>query len=106
MATLFKTAHSEFPSWRSGNGVAVSCGVGRRCGLDCALLWLWQRLVATAVIHPIAWEPPCAAGAALEKKTQKKKGALHLGLHPILPAFSYHHLILNVFYLFIFRLHP
>jgi len=34
---------------------------------DPALLWLWCRPVATAPIRPLAWEPPCAAGAALEK---------------------------------------
>jgi len=52
----------------------VSCGVGcRRCS-DPVLLWLWCRLVATAPIRPLAWEPPYAAGAALEKaKRQKKK---------------------------------
>ena len=45
----------------------MSCGVGRRRALDPALLWLWPRLVATAPIRPLAWEPPCATGAALEK---------------------------------------
>ena len=39
------------------------------------LLWLWRRPVATALIHPLAWEPPYAAEVALEKaKRQKKKG--------------------------------
>ena len=39
-----------------------------------ALLWLWHRLVATALIQPLAWEPPYAAGTDLEKaKRQKKK---------------------------------
>jgi len=52
----------------------VSCGVGRRHGLDPALLWLWRRLVATAPIGPLAREPPYAAGAAQEMaKRQKKK---------------------------------
>ena len=38
------------------------------------MLWLWRRPVATAPIGPLAWEPPYAAGAALEKaKRQKKK---------------------------------
>jgi len=38
------------------------------------LLWLWRRPAATALIRPLAWEPPYAAGAALEKaKSQKKK---------------------------------
>ena len=50
------------------------CGVGRRHGLDPAFLWLWCRPAATAPIGPLAWEPPHAAGAALErqKKTKKK----------------------------------
>ena len=39
--------------WVKGSGVAVSCGVGRRCGLDPALLWLWCRLVATTPIRPL-----------------------------------------------------
>ena len=38
------------------------------------MLWLWHRPTAIAPIRLLAWEPPCAAGAALEKaKTQKKK---------------------------------
>ena len=45
----------------------MSCGVGHRHGSDLELLWLWYRPVATALIRPLAWEPPCAAGAALEK---------------------------------------
>ena len=41
---------------------------------DPSLLWLWRRLVATALIGPLTWEPPYAAGAALEKtKRQKAK---------------------------------
>ena len=32
-----------------------------------ALLWFWHRPVATALIRPLAWEPPYAAGVALEK---------------------------------------
>ena len=57
----------------------MSCGVGRRHGLDPALLWLWHRPAATALIRPLAWEPPYAAGAALEKakKTKKKKKDTH-----------------------------
>ena len=51
----------------------MSCGVGRRCGLDVALLWLWRRPVATALIWPLAWEPPYAAGVALKRHKDKKK---------------------------------
>ena len=50
-----------------GSGIAVSCGVGSRCGSDLALLWLWYRPLAIAPIIPLAWEPPYAMGAALEK---------------------------------------
>ena len=43
-------------------------------GLDLALLWLWHRLAATALIRPLAWEPPKAVGVALKgQKTKKKK---------------------------------
>jgi len=60
---------------------AASCGVGRRCGLDPELLWLWCGPVATALIRPLAWEPPYAARVAQEmakrqnktKQTQTKK---------------------------------
>ena len=52
----------------------MSCGVVRRCRSDLALLWLWCRPAATAPMRPLAWEPPYAMGAALEKaKRQKKK---------------------------------
>ena len=49
------------------------CGVGHRRSLDLALLWLWCRLVATAPIGPLAWEPPYAAGAALKQKKKKER---------------------------------
>ena len=45
----------------------MSCDVGHRCGSDPALPWLWHRPAATAPIRPLAWEPPYAAGATLEK---------------------------------------
>ena len=51
----------------------MSCGMGRRCGSDPAWLWLWHRWAATALTRPLAWEPPYAAGVALEKTTKKKK---------------------------------
>ena len=51
----------------------MNCGVGRRCSSDLALLWLWRRLAAAAPIQPLAWEPPYAASAPLESKTDKKQ---------------------------------
>ena len=64
-----------------GHWVAVSCGVGCRCGLDPKFLWLWCKPAAVALILYLAWELPCsqaagAAGAALKRKnkqTNKKK---------------------------------
>ena len=47
------------------------CGIGHRCGLDPALLWLWHRPAVAAPIRPLAWELPYATGVAL-KSTQKK----------------------------------
>ena len=48
------------------------CGSQTRLGSHVAELW--RRLVATAPIRLLAWEPPYAEGAAQEKaKRQKKK---------------------------------
>ena len=55
----------------SGSGVAVSCGVGRRDGLNPMLLWLWPA--AVALIGPLAWELPYAMGAALKTKTKTER---------------------------------
>ena len=65
----------------------MSCGVGRRrgsdLGSDLAWLWLWRRLAATALIGPLAWEPPYAAGAAL-KRTKKKKKEIFVSQNTVL----------------------
>jgi len=37
------------------------------------LLWLWCRPAAAALIRPIAWELPYAAGVALKRKKKKEK---------------------------------
>ena len=51
----------------------MSCGVGCRRSLVPTLLWLWARQAAVALIRPLAWKPPHASGAALEKNQKKKK---------------------------------
>ena len=48
----------------------MSCGVGCRCGSYPALLW--YRPAAIAPVRPLAWEPPYAASAALERQIDKK----------------------------------
>ena len=39
---------------------------------DPPLLWLWRRLGDTALIQPLAWQPPYAAGVALERQKINK----------------------------------
>ena len=53
----------------------LSCGVGQRRGLDPALLWLWYRPATTALIRPLAWELPHAAGGTLKMQRKKKRPA-------------------------------
>ena len=43
---------------------------------DPGLLWLWRRLAAAALIHPLAWALSYAVGAAL--KRQRKSHRLFL----------------------------
>ena len=38
-----------------------------------ALSWLWRRLAATAAIPPLAWDPPYAADAALQRQKKERK---------------------------------
>ena len=54
----------------------MSCGEGHRRGSALALLWLWRRPAATALIRYLAWEPPYAADVALEKDKKKKSKSL------------------------------
>ena len=54
----------------------VRSGVGRTCDLNPVLLWLWPA--ATALIRPLAWEPPYTVGAAL--KSRRKKGIVPLSI--------------------------
>ena len=56
-----------------GSGVAMSCGVAHRCGSDLAWLWLWLLPAAVALIQPLPWEFPYAAGAALKRLNKQRK---------------------------------
>ena len=51
----------------------MSCGVGPRCGLDLALLWMWHRLAVVAVIQPLVWELQYAAGATLKRRKEGRR---------------------------------
>ena len=44
--------------------------------LRSCVVWLWCRPAAVALIQRLAWEPPCAMGAALKRKEEKKMAAL------------------------------
>ena len=73
----------ERGQWNSRHGAAetnltrnhkVACsisGLAQRVK-DLVLLWLWHRPVATALIRPLAWEPPYATGVALKKDKNKR----------------------------------
>ena len=37
-----------------------------------AVAWLWRRLAATALIAPLTWEPPYAAGSVLKRQKGQK----------------------------------
>ena len=60
----------------------MSCDVGRRrAGIPrCCGPAMW--LAATALIRPLAWEPPYAEGVAQEmaKRPKKKKGGYRRGI--------------------------
>ena len=76
--------------------MAVSYGVGCRHGLDPVLLWLWHKLAAVALIWPLAWEPPYAAGVALEKTKKKKKKDIILGSRNKKFQFFYYRLCISL----------
>ena len=67
----------------------MSCGVGRRCSSDPALLWPWCRPEAVAPTGPLAWEPPYDLGVAL--KSKKKKKEIELPYHPAIWLLGYIH---------------
>ena len=53
----------------------MSYGVGHRLGLDPALLWLWCRPTAMALIQPEVWE--LHMPQVQPYKAKKEKGNLH-----------------------------
>ena len=57
---------------------------------DLERLWLWCRPMARAPVRLLAWEPPYAAGAALKRKSIKKKIALGNGPPPYLLRLKEH----------------
>ena len=72
----------------------MSCGEGSRQDTDPGLLWLWRRLAAAALIQPLAWERPYAAGAALKSKNKTKQNKSnynslgHCGSKDLIPSLA------------------
>ena len=64
-----------------GSNTAASCGRGCRCGSYLALLWLWHRLAAAALIQPLDWELPSAAGVTIKRKKSNKVMILSWARH-------------------------
>ena len=65
----------------------MSCGVDHRRSSDLELLWFWRWPVATALIQPLAWEPPYTAGAALKEQQQQQQQQqkyIYIRIHIIL----------------------
>ena len=80
----------------------MSCGVG--CGhcSDLALLWLWCRPAAIALIGLLAWEPPYAMDVALKRPKQKSNYNC-LGICPEVGLLNHMAtLFLRVFFLVLF----
>ena len=79
MATNLSSIHEntgsipDLAQWVKGYGVAVSCSVGHRCGLDPAFLWLWYKLAAVSLIRLLVWDLPHAMGVALKRLTHTQK---------------------------------
>ena len=53
--------------------VALSYGVGHRCGSNPALPWLCRKLAVAAPIWRLAWKLSCVTDAVLKKKKKEKK---------------------------------
>ena len=66
----------------------MSRGAGGRRSSDPALLWLWCRPAAVALIHPLAWEPPYAEGVALRRKRERERERVYT-CHFILDGFDF-----------------
>ena len=56
---------TDLPQWVE-DPVAMNCGADHRHSSDLVLLWLWYSPAAVALIGPLVWEPPYAAGVVLE----------------------------------------
>ena len=76
---IWLAAHEDVGSicgliqWVKGSGIATSCGVGHRCGLDPELLRLWCTLAAVAPTRPLSRLGTSICRGCGPKKAKKKK---------------------------------
>ena len=64
---------SGVTQWVKGSGTATSCGVGRTCSSDLALLWLWCRPAAATPIQPLLGTSIYHRCGPKKTKRQQKK---------------------------------
>ena len=57
---------------KAASGIALSCSVDHRRGLDPGSLRLWCRPAAVALIHSLAWELPHVMHVAVKSKKKKE----------------------------------
>jgi len=58
----------------------MSCGVGHRCSLDPALLWLWCRPAVVALTWPLGTSTCRKWGSEKQKKKKKRSPYMCLSL--------------------------
>ena len=63
----------------------MSCGVSHRCGSNLALLWLWCKPAAIALIQLLALELSYAMAIALKKQKKIKNKNNKIGLQGCVP---------------------
>ena len=56
----------------------MSCGVGRRCGSDLLLLWLWCRPAAVAPIRPPSLRTAICCNYSPKNQKKKKKSIIEI----------------------------
>ena len=88
--------------------VGKSCNAGCRCGSDLALLCLWCRLAAVALIRPLTWELPichrCSHKTPTKKEGDRERDAYSSPL-PILKSVLIIHEVYFSSFFFSFRAH-
>ena len=78
--------------WVKDLVLPVSCGVGCKRSSDLALLWLWQRPAAVALIQPLAWNLHMLQMRTLQKNSSQTLSKLRRGGNtPKVTLWCFHH---------------